>query len=127
MFNVGPEGAKLHFDDIWPGGFDLETYYDLLQAPKSAGEFIEKIQIPMRHWLATLNAGMPTNPKVRLREKGKRRIAVTPLDKQPVSPNTAALKREIGCRWADVDLIDIIKEVDLRLQFSAKKSPETVS
>ncbi len=44
---------------------------------------------------------------------------MTPLDKQPDPPNTAALKREIGRRWADVDLIDIIKEVDLRLQFSA--------
>jgi hypothetical protein len=81
-----------------------ETYYDLLQAPKNAGEFIEEIQTAMRHWLAKLNAGMPTNPKVRLREKGKRRIAATPLDKQPEPPNTAALKREIGRRWADVDL-----------------------
>jgi hypothetical protein len=108
-------------DEDLPTDFDAkrETYYDLLQAPKSAGEFIEKIQIAMRHWLAILNAGMPTNPKVRLREKGKRRIAVTPLEKQPGPPNTAALKREIGRRWADVDLIDIIKEVDLRLQLSA--------
>src|SRR5882672_12744802 len=73
----------------------------VLQAPKSAGEFIEKIRIAMRHWLEKLNAGMPTNPKVHLREKGKRRIAVTPLDKQPEPPNTAALKREIGrrCRY----------------------------
>ena len=108
-------------DEDLPTDFDAkrETYYDLLQAPKSAGEFIAKIQTAMRHWLEKLNAGMPTNPRVRLREKGKRRIAVTPLDKQPDPPNTAALKREIGRRWADVDLIDIIKEVDLRLQFSA--------
>jgi len=42
----------------------------------------------MRHWLEKLNAGMPTNPRVRLREKGQRRIAVTPLDKQPDPPNT---------------------------------------
>ncbi len=108
-------------DEDLPTDFDAkrETYYDLLQAPKSAGEFIEKIRIAMRHWLEKLNAGMPTNPKVHLREKGKRRIAVTPLDKQPEPPNTAALKREIGRRWADVDLINIIKEVDLRLHYTA--------
>jgi hypothetical protein len=56
---------------------------------------------------------------VRLRQKGRRRIGVTPLDKQPDPPNTAALKREIGRRWSDVDLINIIKEVDLRLNFTA--------
>jgi TnpA family transposase len=108
-------------DEDLPTDFDArrETYYDLLQAPKSAGEFIEKIQTVMRHWLEKLNAGIPTNPKVRLRENGKRRIAVTPLDKQPEPPNTAALKREIGRRWTDVDLINIIKEVDFRLRYTA--------
>jgi len=29
------------------------------------------------------------------------------------------LKREIGRRWSDVELIDIFKEVDLRLNFTA--------
>jgi hypothetical protein len=36
----------------------------------------------------------------------------------PQTPNTAALKREIGRRWSDVELIDIVKEVDLRLNFT---------
>ncbi len=44
---------------------------------------------------------------------------MTPLDKQPEPPNTAALKREIGRRWSDVDLINILKEVDLRLNFTS--------
>src|SRR5450756_349100 len=79
MKGVARKGALMAGKSRMTG---YETYDDLLQAPKSAGEFIEKIRIAMRHWLATLNAGMPTNPKVRLRDKGKRRIAVTPLDKQ---------------------------------------------
>lgn len=73
----------------------------------------------MRHWLSTLNDGLPDNPKLRIREQGKNRIHLTPLDKQTEPPNTAALKQEIGQRWADLELIDILKEVDLREHFSS--------
>ncbi len=95
-----------------------DSYYDLLQAPKEAQTFIDKIQADMCKWLEILNAGIPNNPKVRLRQQGKSRIGLTPLDKQADPPNTTALKREIGRRWEDVDLIDILKEVDLRLNFT---------
>lgn len=102
---------------------DFETmrnsYYDLMKVPKDAEEFIGRIQCVMQHWLTTLNNGLPVNPKVRLRQQGKSRIHLTPLERQPEPPNTAALKREIGRRWSDVELIDIIKEVDLRLNFTA--------
>lgn len=73
----------------------------------------------MRQWLSTLNNGLPKNAKLRLREQGKNRIHLTPLDRQIEPPNTTALKREIGQRWDDLELIDIIKEVDLRENFSA--------
>ena len=82
--------------------------------------FIEKIQAAMRSGLATLNAGLPSNSKVRLRKDGKRRIRVAKLEKQPDPPNTAALKREIGRRWSEVNPIDILKEVDLRLNFTTQ-------
>lgn len=96
-----------------------ESYYELLKAPQDANVFIEQIQNAMRHWLNTLNAGLPNNPKVRLRQQGNNLIHLTPLDRQPEPPNTAALKREIGRRWSDVELIDIIKEVDLRVNFTS--------
>jgi TnpA family transposase len=98
-----------------------DSYYELLKVPKDAELFIKQIQDAMQQWLGTLNAGLPHNPKVRLREQGKNKnlIHLTPLDRQPEPPDTAALKREIGRRWSDVELIDIIKEVDLRLNFTA--------
>lgn len=71
----------------------------------------------MRYWPGTLNHGLPDNPKLRIREQGKNRIHLTPLDKQAEPPNTAALKQEIGQRWVDLELIDILKEVDLREHF----------
>ena len=99
-----------------------DYYYELLKAPKDAEVFIKQIQDSMQQWLEKLNAGLPHNQKVRLREHGKNKnkniIHLTPLDRQPEPPNTAALKREIGRRWSDVELIDIIKEVDLRLNFT---------
>jgi len=98
-----------------------DSYYELLKVPKDVEVFIKQLQDAMQQWLGTLNAGLPHNPKVRLREQGKNKnlIHLTPLDRQPEPPNTAALKREIGRRWSDVELIDIIKEVDLRLNFTA--------
>jgi TnpA family transposase len=110
-----------------PADFDAkrDSYYELLKAPKDVEVFIKNIQDSMREWLTTLNTGLPDNPKVRLREQSKGKkitknlIHLTPLDAQPEPPNTTALKREIGRRWSDVELIDIVKEVDLRLNFTA--------
>jgi TnpA family transposase len=96
-----------------------DSYYERLKAPKDVEAFIAQIQSAMHQWLETLNISMPSNPKVRLRQQGKNLIHLTPLDRQPEPPNTAALKREIGRRWSDVELIDIIKEVDLRVNFTA--------
>lgn len=91
----------------------------MLQVSADAKIFIDHIKGTMRQWLSTLNNGLPKNAKLRLREQGKNRIHLTPLDRQIEPPNTTALKREIGQRWDDLELIDIIKEVDLRENFSA--------
>lgn len=96
-----------------------EKYYSMLQVPADAKMFIDHIKGSMHQWLSTLNNGLTKNAKLRLREQGKNRIHLTPLDRQIEPPNTTALKREIGQRWDDLELIDIIKEVDLRENFSA--------
>ena len=104
-----------------PTDFDSkrDSYYELLKAPKDAEAFIERIKADMDKWLETLNTGMPNNSKIRLRQQGKNRISLTPLGKQADPLNITTLKREIGRRWSDIDLIDILKEVDLRLNFTA--------
>lgn len=125
---------RLRTKEIWVAGadryrnpeYDLpadfaakrDSYYEQLKAPKDAEAFIAQIQSAMREWLTRLNTGLPSNSKVRLRKQGKNLIHLTPLDRQPEPQNMAALKREIGRRWSDVELIDIIKEVDLRLNFT---------
>lgn len=96
-----------------------KSYYELLKVPRDVEVFIEKIQSTMHKWLTTLHIGLPSNPKVRLRRQGKNLIRLTPLDRQPEPTNIVALKREIGRRWSDIELIDIIKEVDLRVNFTS--------
>ena len=126
---------RLRTKEIWADGADRyrdpeqdlpadfaekrDTYYEMLKAPKDAQEFIDKVQANMRHWLGTFSDGLPGNQKVKLREQGTNNIHLSPLDRLDEPPNTAALKREIGRRWSDVELIDIIKEVDLRLNFTS--------
>lgn len=96
-----------------------EAYCDMLKVPGDAQLFIERVQTDMRRWLKTFNDGLPSNPKVKLRKQGKNIIHLSPSAAQPDPPNSAALKREIGQRWSDVELIDIVKEVDLRLNFTS--------
>ena len=117
------EGADRYRDpeqDL-PADFDekREIYYDMLKAPKDAKDFIEQVQAAMRQWLKTFNDGLPGNSKVKLRKQGKNIIHLSPYTALAEPPNTAALKREIGQRWSDVELIDIAKEVDLRLNFTS--------
>jgi TnpA family transposase len=117
------EGADRYRDpeqDL-PADFDekRDTYYDMLKAPKDAKDFIEQVQTSMRQWLKTFNDGLPGNSKVKLRKQGKNIIQLSPYTALAEPPNAAALKREIGQRWSDVELIDIAKEVDLRLNFTS--------
>lgn len=95
-----------------------ESYYALLQVPMDAQVFIDEVQDAMRQGLTMFSDGLSSNEKVRLRTQGRNLIHLTPLDRQDEPPSTAALKREIGRRWSDVELIGILKEVDLRLNFT---------
>jgi hypothetical protein len=49
---------------------------------------------------------------------------VTPVDKQPEPKNLATLKAEVGRRWNQLYLLDMLKEGDLRIGFTTLfKSP----
>lgn len=77
------------------------------------------MQASQRQWLKTFSDGLPRKFRP-LRKQGKNIIIhLSPYTALAEPPNTAALKREIGQRWSDVELIDIAKEVDLRLNFTS--------
>jgi TnpA family transposase len=58
---------------------------------------------------------MPGNKKVQLRQQGKNRIRITPLDPVPKPLNLTRVKLELLNRWPMTGLLDVLKETDLRI------------
>jgi TnpA family transposase len=109
-----------------PADFEANRgeYYKALNLPLDADRFVTQLQDEMREALGTLDAGLKKNPAVRISAKGGRWITLTPLDKQPDPPTLTAFKAELNATWPMTNLLDMVKETDLRLGFTdALKSP----
>jgi TnpA family transposase len=109
-------------DDDLPADFAVrrEAYYQALGQPVQADAFIAGLQREITEALAGLDRELPTSRDVRLVRKpdGTGRIRLSPLPALPEPPNLARLKREIGERWPATSLLDMLKEVDLRIGFT---------
>jgi TnpA family transposase len=109
-------------DKDLPADFAIarDTYYDTLHLPQDADVFIKGVQDEMTAGLEALNREMPKNPGVRVvaHKKGGGRLKVTPLEKLPDPPNLASVKGEVGRRWPMTSLLDMLKEADLRVDFT---------
>ncbi len=116
------EGANRYRnpDEDLPRDFEAkrEQYYGLLELPMEADAFISILQQDMREGLAYLNDTLPGNAYVSLRTKGKNRICLSPLQPQPEPEQLRHLKREIGSRWPMTNLLDVLKETELRVGFT---------
>lgn len=119
---VWVEGAKRYRnpDKDVPQDFAEKRidYYKLLEQPMDADAFISIIQKDMREWLMHFNDTLLANPKVRIRQKNKNRICVTPLDAQVEPAMLTVLKQEIMRRWPMTNLLDVLKESELRINFT---------
>jgi hypothetical protein len=107
-------------DDDLPADFEAQRapYYKVLDLPLDADRFIADLQVEMRQALQTLDDGLANNPPVRITRKKGGRITVTPFDPQPDPPNLVALKSELTATWPMTSLLDMVKETDLRLNFT---------
>jgi TnpA family transposase len=110
-------------DDDLPADFETRrpAYYQALNLPPEAGQFIAGLQAEMREALQTLDTGLPVNPLVSI---GRKRnidgwITVTPFDPQPDPVNLTALKADLTTTWPMTSLLDMLKEADLRLNFTS--------
>lgn len=95
-------------------------YYHLLNKPIEVDRFIEKLQLDLKNALVKLNTTISSNKKVKIKSKGKARIVLTPLDMQKEPTNLGRLKEVILRKWSVINLVDIIKEADLRIDFTSK-------
>ena len=109
-------------DDDLPADFEAQRipYYQALKLPLEADRFIVDLQAEMREALRILDAGMPHNPGVKISRKRNKEawITVTPFDPQPDPPNLTAIKAETLATWPMTSLLDMLKEADLRLNFT---------
>jgi TnpA family transposase len=113
-------------DDDLPKDFARKrtTYYEALRLPLDADTFIHRLQADMTTALEQLDQNIPDNPHVRLLPKGGGWISLTPLPPQPQPQHLRLLKAELGTRWSMVELLDILKETELRVHFTDRfKSP----
>jgi Domain of unknown function (DUF4158)/Tn3 transposase DDE domain len=100
-------------------------YYTELGLPLSASQFIAQQKREMEQELATFNRTLPKNRDVAITtKKGKPWITVAKLEPQKEPRLLTALKAEVGRRWGQLFLLDVLKEAALRTDFlSLFKSP----
>src|SRR5947209_20321817 len=107
-------------DEDLPADFETrrDEHYAALGLPRDADAFITRVRAEMTAALATFDRGLAGNLHVRILKRGGGRIALTPLKKQEEPAGLVALKTEIGRRWPMTNLLDMLKEADLRIGFT---------
>jgi hypothetical protein len=107
-------------DKDLPADFERnrQSYYQALELPLDAERFVTDLQAGMHEALGALDAGLKKNSHVRLSDKNGGWITLTPLDAQPDPPNLVTLKAELNATWPMTSLLDMVKETDLRLEFT---------
>ena len=132
---------RLRSKEIWVGGAnryrnpdeDLPTdfaekrttHYAVLGLPLDPDSFIAGLQEEMRVALHQLDTGLPRNPHVKITARRGGWITLSPLQARPDPENVEALKSEISATWPMTSLLDIVKEADLRLNFTDALSSPT--
>lgn len=125
-------GDKLHYKEIWieganrypaedvPADFNdrRQTYYEALDLPLSGKEFVERLKKRMRQALRDLNDALSDNDAVEILPKGDGWIKVRAYTTQEEPVNLRYLKSHIKQRWWMTSLLDVLKEVDLRVGFT---------
>ena len=107
-------------DEDLPTDFEVqrEQYYAALNLPLDVESFLGAVRREMSEALTLLDGSLPKNPHVKILQKGHGWIALSSLDAQPEPVNLSELKSEILKRWPMTSLLDMLKETDLRTDFS---------
>jgi TnpA family transposase len=94
-------------------------YYQLLGLPTSAKAFTKKLKQALSDSLKQLNTNIINNDLVDIKESSSNKnIKVSDSDPQKAPANIDKLHKEIINRWSSINLIDILKECDLLINFT---------
>ncbi len=110
-------------DEDAPQDFDerKEHYYKMLGLPLDPKVFVKELKEKLEISLKELNESILENPKVKIipfkkGEGGK--IKISPSGPQAHPTNLKVLQQYIKRRWANTNLLDVLKETDLRVNFT---------
>jgi hypothetical protein len=116
------EGASKHGnpDRVLLSDFDQkrESYYKQLKQPLKGGDFVDGLKTVLKKALTDFNTSITTNHYVKILSKGKGWIRLSPLPAQTEAPFLPVLKGEVERLWPMTNLLDVLKEADLRLHFT---------
>jgi TnpA family transposase len=109
-------------DEDLPEDFEARRseYYAALGQPTTAQVFVQGVRDNLVAALHRLDTNLPHNRKVTIRaaKHGKGRIVVSPLDALPPAPNMPKLKAALLGRWPMTNLLDMLKETELRVRLT---------
>jgi TnpA family transposase len=109
-------------DDDVPQDFAArrDEYCDALGLPRDAKQFVAQVRQTMTKALAALNETLPRNDKVTIviSKKGKGSISLAKLKPLPEPTNIAQLTAALMQHWPMTNLLDVLKETELRVHFT---------
>lgn len=113
-------------DEDSPKDFDerKEFYYGLLDLPLESGVFVKALRQAMELGLQGLNDNILENPKVKIvdlkkwKKTKEARIKISPSKPQKSPVHLKMLHQAIKRRWPSTNLLDVLKETDLRIGFT---------
>lgn len=97
-----------------------EFYYELLGMPLCKKEFVKTLKEKMAKKVRLFDREFPKNEYVKIvYKKGKAWILLSPLQKIEEPKIIQNMKEAIHSKWGMIDLLDVLKEVDLRENFTS--------
>src|SRR5699024_4257158 len=107
-------------DEDLPQDFEerRQENYEALKQSLDPEVTIEKLKQDMKQALEKLHKGLPKHPNVRVTTKGNGWISLATIEPQQEPAHVSRLKAEVTRRWPMTNLLDILKEADLRVNFT---------
>lgn len=108
-------------EEYLPPNFEKNRiqHYEKLHLPIEATEKIEDLKFKLNTKLSMLNTTISDNKKVTILAKHNGWISIAPNELALEPKELTYLKKAVSERWWLISLVDIIKEVDLRIEFSS--------
>jgi hypothetical protein len=119
LWVVGADRYRNPEEDL-PKNFEQNRlhHYEALRKPLDVQTLIKELKQSMHTALDKLDKSVKSDSSVRILSKGNGWISVSHLQTQKEPVNLNLIKAEVMKRWPMTNLLDILKEADLRVQLT---------